>query len=97
MGKCDGMICDVGMVIYGGGDPEVIVVSFPKFPTRFINILHCASWMAKLVSVDDTFLLVILSLSLGSLNRSFIVLLLLKWTWNPALTHTFFETFTKSF
>ena len=46
----DGMTSGEGMVIGGGGGPEV----FPQIPTSFTNILHCASWMVTLVSVDDT-------------------------------------------
>ena len=49
----DGMTCGVGMVTDGEGGSKVFPVSVPKSPTSFTNILHCASWMVTLVSIDD--------------------------------------------
>ena len=67
----------------------MFLVSVPKGPMSFTNILHCASQMVTLVSVDDTSFVGDTVPILGATNRSLIVLLPLKWTWTPTLTHTF--------
>ena len=95
--KFDGMTCGVGMIINGGGGSKMFLVSVPKGPTSFINVVYYASQMVTLVSLDDPPLFVMLSLSLGATNMSLIVLLPLKWTWTPALPHYIFEAYSKPF
>ena len=86
----DGMTCGVGMVINGGGGPMMFLVSSPNGPTSFADVLHCTSHMVTLKPVDNTSFVIDFILALGATNRSLIVLLPLKWTWTPALPHTFF-------
>ena len=95
--KLHGMTCGVGMVIDGGGVPEVFPISVPKVPTSFTDIIHCTSQMVTLVSVDDTSFIGDITLSLGATNRSLTVLLPLKWTWTPVLTYTFLKLLLSPF
>ena len=38
----------------GEGTLKMFLVTVPKGPTSFTDVLHFASWMVTLVSVDDT-------------------------------------------
>ena len=50
----DGMTYGVGMVINEGGGPKMFLVSIPKGPTSFPNVLPSGPKMVTLVSVDNT-------------------------------------------
>ena len=65
----------------------MFLVAVPKGPTSFTNVLHSASQMVILISVNNTSFVGDVILVLGATNRSLIVLLPLKWIWIPALPH----------
>ena len=52
--QSDEVTCSVAMVINWEGGPKMFLLSVPKGPTSFTDVLHHASWIVTLISVDNT-------------------------------------------
>ena len=87
----------MGMVKDREVGPEMFLVSITKIFTSLPYVSHGRLLLITSVSLDDSPMLQMLSLSLGAIHSLFDCVVPLKWTYTPAFPAYVPKTFTEFF